>query len=182
MIYKNLDWLFKIKDSNQSSIYPNYIVGNLVGNYRSNSALAWCYGDLGITLSLFSLANIFNDVDICNEAVETIKHSLTRINEVKNTKVHSICHGTSGVAFILKQLENNYGIDTKCQALIALNETLDKAYSCNSPFPYQNIIIINNEYVHQDNTSFLEGLSGIGLVLLNFVSDVKPNWRKCLLI
>lgn len=180
MVYKNLDWLSTCKNFNDYSIYPSRIEDN----YKGSSILAWCYGDLSISLTLLSLSRKFNDNKIYYEAIKTVENCLGRINEVKNNPVHSICHGTAGVAFILRQIENTYKIDTKVATQIALQETLSKAYTSNPSFPYQNRTAKDEDggYLYEDDVSFLDGLSGIGLILLSFASDVEPDWKKCLLI
>ncbi|SIT96139.1 Lanthionine synthetase C-like protein [Epilithonimonas bovis DSM 19482] len=166
------------KDAN--SCFPNFVNNDGLKTNKS-SRLAWCYGDLGISL-LFFLAgkNLSNDFYL-----EQGKEIIKKINERKDLKQNliydaSFCHGASGVAHILNKLLYEYNIpelnplyDYWIKMTIEMMET-NKLLSYE---PQDD----NIEFV--ENYGLLNGYCGIGMVLIDYITRNKNlSWSNPLLV
>jgi hypothetical protein len=147
------------------------------------SRLAWCYGDLGISMILLEVAVILNNKIYSDIAINILNYSCIRRNLHKNFVFDSgLCHGTSGIALIFYKLfykTNNFTYLNTAKYWI--DRTLEY---CN---PSKGIDTFKIYYdakhnVWQKNLSLLEGLSGIGLTLLSFYYKENPFWSKFLLL
>ena len=143
----------------------------------SNNRLAWCYGNLGTALSLYQAGDIINNELWKNEAINAFKVASKR-RDLKEAGIDDacVCHGTAGIALIYKIIYNKTQIlEFKETSEFWLNETLKMKVEIDIFKYWSNI---DEKHVHSIN--ILEGLSGIGLTFLTFLSDIK--WADSLLI
>lgn len=167
--------------------YPQVIGENIK---KELCRLAWCYGDLGIALALFHASKALNREDWKQEAINTALKATKRTPE-NSTIVYNkefgifdagFCHGTSGVAHIF----NRFYKATKIQDFkVAADFWLQKTLQARLPngkwlFPHHNYK--TNEKDWLENNSLLEGLAGVGLVLLGFYDEnTEPAWDSMFL-
>ncbi len=164
-----------------SSYFPSTIA---LKDHRGNqSRLAWCYGDLGISLALWNASQAMQNNIWEQKAIEILLHSSKRRNLQENRVFDAgLCHGTSGNAHIYNRMYFNTGIEEfKEAAVYWYNETLKMARFEDSLSGYK--VFRAEEYGGRiEEFGFLEGIAGIGLSLLAAISDINPVWDEALLI
>lgn len=150
--------------------------------------LGWCYGDLAIAYTLLLHAKQFRNNTSMEKAYEIIGKSSSL--SLQNTGVSyfnqydifdiCLCHGTSSICYMYKKLFSlTRDPNVEKKAHFWLNITLDSLGKY-----LRNIDELTNLRHQRINTtlSFLNGLSGVGLVLLSFLNEKNTNWDKLLLL
>jgi lantibiotic modifying enzyme len=163
------------------SYFPSYSKES--GSGSSYSRLGWCYGDLGITSVLRRAAVVLKNKEWENTAIRILHHNTTRLDLPKNSILDAgICHGSSGVAHIFWNLYLN----TREQIF---RETADYWYGITLQMAKYNDGLAGfkawrtEKYGGPVNSdTLLEGISGIGLVLLSRLKTKETVWDKCLML
>lgn len=165
---KYVAYLLKHKDNKNSgiSLFPNFLSQKGVVKYQS--ALTWCSGDLGIGINLLNTSVRYNhNKNYKLAGLEILEHSLNRTSLKKSfLKSDCLCHGYFGA---YKIFSDAYKITKKEDFLKASNYWLDLGI--------KNIKINSNS-----DLTILNGLSGIGLALLDILDSKKRNWDQCLFL
>lgn len=171
----------KSDDSSDSSSFPNWVT--LDNTQSNNTRLAWCYGDLGIGISLWKAGKSLNNSVICKQALDTLKKSTLRkdINEAKIIDA-GLCHGSYGVMHIYDYM---------------YQETKDTAFKEASDYwMHQALEMSVHEQGHagyiqwkagedtgwKSETNLLEGIAGIGLSIISYLAPFETKWNECLMI
>jgi lantibiotic modifying enzyme len=167
---------FKLEKPNSINVFPNYISNSTP---IFNNRLAWCYGDLGIGFAFLRAAYAINDISLFNKSIEILTGTLGRRN-LADTLVFDacLCHGSAGNAHMYARIYY-YTRNPKFKdaALFWYEDILNKAtHKSAAGFNYYLLNDWRQYY------SFLEGISGIGLVLISGLSDNSPDWDECLLL
>jgi len=90
-----------------------------------------------------------------------------------------ICHGAAGIAHIFNRVYQKTGNETfKEAALFWIDDCLKKSCFNDGLAGYK--VWRKDGWITQ--TGLLEGIAGIGLVLLSAISDIEPDWDECLLL
>jgi len=162
------------------SLFPNWVYEN--GDATGNSRLAWCYGDLGIGITLWNASKELNDKSLKDTALIILKHASKRkIPQVTWVNDIFICHGAYGNAQIFNRI---------------YKETRDSVFKDAAEFWIQiGLSLSGYEYVNEDymewrikdvssisQVSILNGSAGIGLVILDYLTNLELNWDECLMI
>ena len=135
------------------------------------SRLAWCYGDLGVATALWYAGDIMKNEVWRRKAIDIFQYSTKRLLP-SDTYVSdaSICHGSAGIAMIFNRMYLNTGIpEFHVATNYWIKETLRLLEEKREP-------ILNSDY------SLLTGLSGIGLVLLSYISNDSQSWDELFLL
>lgn len=163
------------------SYFPSYSKESNVGNF--NSRLGWCYGDLGIAHVLWQAAVSLKNKEWEDTAIQILLHNSNRRDLQKNGIMDAgLCHGSAGVAHIFWNLYLNTHLQ-KFQETTDywLNITMQMAKYTDGSAGFK---AWNTEkfggFVKSD--SFLDGISGIGLVLLSHLQSDKTVWDECLML
>lgn len=146
------------------------------------SRLGWCYGDLGVAVSLHQAGLALHDPDIVREAIALAKKAANRRGVDENNVLDAcLCHGAAGVAHIFGRFFQASG-----DALF-----LDAArYWFNDAFKYRRpasgiggflMYEPGNEAWVSDG-GFLTGSAGIGLALISASSTMEPKWDFPMLV
>ncbi|WP_313253770.1 lanthionine synthetase LanC family protein [Empedobacter sp.] len=168
----------KLEDKKFISLFPSNYKSLIVEEIKG-SRLGWCYGDLGIAILFRKYSEVFNDKDIYELYEQILEHSLNRKSYKESLIVDvSICHGAIGISMILF----NEFILTKNPmyqdiAIYWLNKSISMLES-DLDSTFFNVLTMKNE----KPTNLLEGLSGIGLILLGFLHPEETDWNKFLLL
>ncbi len=163
------------------SVFPYSIVE---GQESSSSRLAWCYGDLGVAISLFQASRILHDDDLKDFSLGVLKKCCSR-RDLKDNKLMDagLCHGTAGIAHIYNHMYKETGdVEFKETAIYWFDQTLKFATSNNAYAGFLTYRNFNNKPTYEKSIGFLEGISGIGLALISLVSDLESAWDESLLI
>ncbi|MCB9296886.1 MAG: hypothetical protein H6559_27775 [Lewinellaceae bacterium] len=178
--YKGLRWLREQELQEAGSLFPYYVACDKTS---PPSRLGWCYGDLGIALCLLNLSISFEDDILRDEAIRIAKHSAGRKEEAERLEVNHLCHGTAGISHIFNRFYQHTGHEVFRQAaLYWLGELLRRASPADSSMPFRNIITVDYKKQTVDDFGLLEGLAGIGLMLIASLGNAEPHWDRCLLI
>lgn len=184
LVRGTLDYIYHHKNETgaRDSLYPSYIAED--GNKHSlNSRLAWCYGDLTIALMFWHAGKILHEPRWEQEGLAIMKHCLKRTDPLHNNHLDAgLCHGTAGIAHIFKKFYNITGDkEFLDRASFWMNETLKLAKFENGLAGYKSYNTLTKEpWVNE--YGLLEGIAGIGLAMISYLSDETPSWDECLLL
>jgi lantibiotic biosynthesis protein len=173
---------FQNQDNDSFALFPSRITFDSQINYQSR--LAWCYGDLGLGLSLWHVSNALQDPLLKDAAVKILKHSSKR-RDAKNSMVRDagICHGAYGIAQVFNKMHRKMkDPDFYEAAQFWMEEGLKLSFHNDGFAGYRKFRILNNEECWDNDLCMLEGVSGIGLVIIDYLSESDSTWDECLLI
>lgn len=169
---------YKGKDKKSISLFPNKI--NSKGDVSWNSRLAWCYGDLGVALSLWNYSKVMNDVTLQKEVIDIVKFSAKRRSRESTLVFDStICHGAFGNAQIFNHFYNETEIPEFLEtANFWINDGMSRVVNSKDYAGFRKWEPPNK---WAGDLSLLEGISGIGLSILSHITRDR-SWDKSLMI
>jgi lantibiotic modifying enzyme len=182
LLRKSLNFLEYVATLNKKKEYPAYIIIE-TKEQNLNNRLAWCYGYLGISIALLHAANALNDDSLKEKSIEICLQT-TAIDKLKSSQIMDagICHGSSGVAHIYNKMFFYTGrSEFKVASDYWKNETLAYSTHIDGLAGYK---AWNHDTGYYNEYGLLEGVSGIGLVLLGFLTDdiEDLSWDRSLLL
>jgi lantibiotic modifying enzyme len=172
---------FMLSQQQDNKIYISYFPSIICETIKhSSNRLAWCYGDLGIAVSLWYASCVLDNEKYHELALDVFVACCDRRNIKKELVFDAgICHGSSGIAHIFNRMYQHTGnIRLKDAAIFWINDCLRKASFDDGLAGYK--VWRTDGWITQGG--ILEGIAGIGLVLLSAVSDIEPDWDECLLL
>lgn len=150
-------------------------------NEPRKSRLAWCYGDLGIALSLWKAGKCLESKELCGEAIDIFETDAQRVELQDNYVIDGcLCHGTAGIAQIYRRMFYETG-NTVFYDISDywIGETLKMAKFPDGVAGYKFM----HETEMEVDFSLLNGVAGIGLALLSSIASEKfSNWDTSLLL
>lgn len=156
-----------------------------IGVQRSNfkSRLGWCYGDIPCLLALIEYDKC-KKKELSSKLRAIIQHIALRDDlEMYNVYDACVCHGTSGLAIILKSLFNKYHDKTLLNASAYWkSKILYMSNRTEGPAGFQKRSYANNQFIYTSEFGLLEGITGIGLSIMGLLSDKHDKWKELLLI
>lgn len=170
----------EIDKDKHGSFFPNWAIESTDSIYGSR--LAWCYGDLGISTTLYQVGQIMNRKDWMNKALDVLVYAATKRRDLQKNLVKDacICHGTAGIGQIFYRMWWSTKMpEFKDAADYWFNETLKMSKFEDGLAGYK-IWHGKDGFVNQ--TGLLEGIAGIGLALTSYAYDMDPTWDQCLLL
>lgn len=182
LIKQTTNYILGSKNKEKSTAtFPNWIVE---GNVKEDtSRLAWCYGDLGIGVSLLQAGEVLQDTHLYEEAISVLTHTTSR-RDIKEAMIMDagICHGAYGVLHIYSYLykkTKNIAFKDACDFWAEQALLFGKHEN-----GYAGYMVWRGakEKEWENEVSLLEGVAGIGLVMLSYLSPFKTTWDECLLI
>lgn len=188
MIEMSTNFILSCKNKNEDciSLFPNSKIAknsyNQENQINKNSRLAWCYGDLGIGITLLHAGKALNNHAIHKEAIKILTHSSFR-TQPDETLVNDagICHGAFGNALIFNRVFKITNSPIFYNASIFwCNEGLNMAIHKDGNAGYKKWFPERNEW--EKEISLLEGITGIGLTIINLLSESDSKWDECLML
>jgi len=165
--------------SKYNSYYPTWIDGE---NSIKNARIAWCYGDLGIGSIFLNISRQNQSESYKEHGVSLINNTLNRVNPEKEIILDAaICHGSSGLSLLYENayhLTNN--LDYLKQSDYWLNHCLNEDKYLDGACGYKSYMGVKTGW--STETGLLEGISGIGLVLLSKLNKENCHWKECLML
>ena len=154
-------------------------------NGGMHSRLAWCYGDLGNAIALWRAGTLLENKGWKQQAVETmIKAAKRKDCKQEGVRDAGFCHGSAGIAHIFNRFYWETGREEFDEARwYWIHKTLEFGNKPGGIGGYKRFAGEDTpEYVTEAN--FLEGATGIALVLLGFLAERKENiaWDACFLM
>jgi class I lanthipeptide synthase len=140
------------------------------------SRLAWCYGDVGVAMTLLSAGLHRERPDWQREGMRLIRRSAALSREAARVDDAGLCHGTAGLFHLFNRVYQATGDETVGEAARTwLRETLairlpDKEIA---GFPSWNSSLDEPWVV---DASLLTGTAGVGLSLVSAVAPIEPAW------
>jgi lantibiotic modifying enzyme len=178
----SISFILDFKNYNSISVFPKWIVLNSDSQNLNNaqSRLAWCYGDLGIAISLVNARRFFTKADLLKESTNiALKSCLRKSKEETEVVDFGLCHGCFGIAIIYKQFYSISGnSDFKIAAEFWLNEGLKTATFLDGLAGFKKF----SGSGYKNETHLLDGIAGAGLALMSFLSPKNLHWEECLMI
>lgn len=168
------------KSQSDISFFPNAIIDE--NSLKYNSRLAWCQGDLGIGMSMMHVADTLNDSAIKNTFLDILKHSTKRKKQKYTMVVDAgFCHGSYGIAQIYNSI-NCYYPDIHFEKALNfwIDDGLKKAKYQDGYAGFKQMAGPGKKLLPL--LSVLEGISGIGLATIDYLSNNKNKWDECFMI
>ncbi len=171
-----VDYIIELRKDfpyNKTYNYFPSIIDTRDNSMVASNRLAWCYGDLGSALFLNHASSFFKKQSYANIANEVgIKTTLRRSYEETYISNAYLCHGSSGVAHLYRILHEITGMpEYEKSYSYWIEETIRLSEKILS-VPVEEKLILN----------LAEGIPGIGLVLMSFLSSKKHDWGKVMLM
>lgn len=135
----------------------------------SYSRLGWCYGDLGIAISLLNISEIINDRQLNEKSLEILSYNSVHRRNLQKSAVFDacICHGASGIAQMFLSL-TKYGIKDFYDANKYWHKiTLDMGSVGSDNAIYKYFTGITDGY--KERLNILDGATGVGLYLIESI-------------
>lgn len=164
--------------THENGFYPSIIQMNDKRHYFKR--ISWCYGDLGVAIMLNRYMKYSGNTKYRDTIIEILDHYLqyTRAEDLE-VRDADFCHGAAGTAIIYLYFYQEFG-DEKYRVaanrwfniMLEMDTYADGAAGYKHYDPAGNY----NEY------GLLEGIAGIGLTIISFLSGKKLNWQTCFLM
>ncbi|KZS42658.1 hypothetical protein AWE51_04205 [Aquimarina aggregata] len=172
----------KNKDTTLTATFPNWVVKENAD--ESGSRLAWCYGDLGIGLSLLRVGKQLNDTKLYNGALSALKYS-TKRRDIDEAGVMDagLCHGAYGIMHIYHYLyKTTNEVVFKETADFWAEKSLELAIHTEGYAGYMMWRGGQKDNNWKPSVDLLEGIAGIGLSMISYLAPFDTKWDECLLI
>ena len=163
------------------SYFPSYSKKSNALNF--NSRLGWCYGDLGIAHVLWQAAVSLKNKEWEDTAIQILLHNSNRRDLQKNDIMDAgLCHGSAGVAHIFWNLYLNTRVQKFQETTdywLNITMQMEKYTEGSAGFMAWRTEKLGG-FVKSD--SLLEGIAGIGLVLLSHLNSNETGWDECFML
>lgn len=175
-------YLFKheLKGGDFKSRWPSWIQE---GQPPNESRLAWCYGDLGVSIALYQAAQSAKNKEWEKIAIEALKKTTLRKDLKENSVIDAgLCHGAAGIMHIYNRAYQYTGLKlfnemavywAKATLGMATHEDGYGGYKAWHTEKYGGWTA---------ELGFLEGITGMGLSFISMISDIEPAWDRTLYI
>lgn len=180
-----VEWIKSIQLSaiDDCKMFPTHYFSKS-DNHIYYNRIGWCYGDIGVAYSIYKAGLTIQCLNTKNYGLQLCE----QIAEFKNTNLKyatdaSFSQGTSGVAHIFNRLYKETESSKFDEARYYwLNETLKMSKHKDGLAGYKSWV--DEKTGFESNYGLFDGISGIGLVLLGFLTDDVEdlNWDRCLLL
>lgn len=163
------------------STFPTVIAD---GHSPKRPRLAWCYGDLGVASALMMAGQALDEPSWREQAISTAKRAALTSRDDSGVIDACLCHGAAGIAHLFSRFYNATGEDLFGQATAFWTRTT-LAY-CTPGHGAAGFVSYNIDETGRNqwatDPGFLNGVSGIALVLHGLVSTQEPDWDELLLV
>lgn len=168
------------KDKEGASLFPSWIVDS--EESYVNSRLAWCYGDLGVGISILHAAKVLQNKAYKELALEVLKHTTKRTDADEARIVDAgLCHGSYGLVMIYQYIYQQTQDEVfKNAADLWMTHSLSIDTHKEGYAGYMVWRGGENEWLNE--ASMLEGIAGIGLAIISYLNPDMTIWNECLLI
>ena len=147
---------------------------------KPGSRLAWCYGDLCLANMLIHCGNALQRNDWKNKGLDVAIKTTHRSFESAGCMDAPFCHGTTGLVHQFHHFYKLTGNEVFKYAVENwLSLTLEKYYKHGEGaggYFSRGMNEETNLFEYTPKYGLLEGSSGIALVWLSYLYDIKPDW------
>jgi lantibiotic modifying enzyme len=171
-------WLMAQRlDSTSPSAFPDSVRD---GATPAAARAAWCSGDPGVALTLFTAARAVGDPTLQREALRIARRAARRPTVGCGVVDAGLCHGAAGLAHIYNRFWQASGEPIFAEAA---RRWIDDALAWQQPGVGVAgfAAFSDSKLLGEADRSLLTGVEGIGLALAAAVSDVEPAWDRALM-
>lgn len=171
----------RFPDPGAGSHFPTAVDATGAPTCRDASRLGWCYGDLGVAVSLLQAGTAMGDRTCIDDAAALLHHATLR-RSAEDGYVHdaALCHGSMGIA----QIYRRASFVTGDAALLACADrwiehglSLARWTDGSAGFKYA----MRDRYV--PSCTLLQGVAGIGLALISAMGpESESAWDRSLVL
>ena len=185
LIEEACTWLLekeRNKDNSELSFPSIYPRSGL--NKKNSTRLAWCHGDLGISLSLIKAGKVLGNNFFLNQGIRIATKGSKLLLHTSGIRCKqdkfdcSLCHGVFGAFLIYHKLYEEFKIPEFRNSLNYWLSIITKQSSNLLNAPYCGIANINKEndtLIESQETGLLFGVTGSTLALLTYLADISDN-------
>jgi hypothetical protein len=174
-----VDYLRAVADPTVGNRYATWLTSK---RQDSTSRVAWCYGDLGVSMAIMAAATAAGRDDWRADAL-TLAHGMAaRSFESSQVIDTGLCHGAAGVAHLFNRLfqatgdaELGRAADTWYARVLAMRRPDDPIAGFPRGMP------VDRKMTWDPGADLLTGASGVALALHAAISPVEPSWDQLLL-
>ena len=180
-------WLLAQRAPAGASVFPCFS-DPVEGPLSEESRLAWCYGDLGISVAVLMAARALRRDDWGSAAVELAVTAARRTNESSGVVDDMFCHGAAGNAHLFNRLYQSTRHPELAEAALTwYRRVLDDFDPSLGQSGYRCWIRDQPDhddtgYVYTETYGLTVGVTGIALVLLAGIGSVEPCWDRALAV
>ncbi|MDP1972915.1 MAG: lanthionine synthetase C family protein, partial [Sediminibacterium sp.] len=148
---------------------------------EKRTRLAWCYGDLGVSIVLYQAASLFQEKKWMDLALHVLLDSTKRRTHDQTMIVDgSLCHGTAGAAHIYNKMWHyTQNAVFKDASDYWIQKTLELSVYSDGIGGYKKFSGYTKSY--ENDPGLLEGTAGIGLALLSYLTG-DFSWDYTLML
>lgn len=153
------------------------------GNEPEPTRLAWCYGDPGVAVALVAASDALQDRGILEHAVDVAIEAGKRTGDDTGVADASICHGSAGLAHIFNRLYQATGQVALLEAAVYWSARTIEMREPGAGFAGYRYWLPpwTPTPSYGAAPGFLEGATGIALVLLAAAGDLEPAWDRAIM-
>lgn len=159
-----------LRDVQSDEGFPTYVHLDGTGG-ATPSRVAWCYGDLAVSVAIARAGLALEESDLVDWAVELAFRAAGREPGEASVVDACLCHGASGVAHVLLRL----GKLSNCAELVSDSTR----WLCRAMSLFKETDAASS---NQELDEILMGQAGLGLALLAARTEQSPDWDRLLLL
>ncbi len=186
------EWLLRKKIDDNRFSFHSYTSPDLEEGANGSSRLAWCNGDLGVSIALLSASKTINSDLLFKEAINIAIKTCNR--DLKDSGIFqnngfvdpNFCHGISGIAHIYGRLFKITGVDIfRDRHKYWLQELMNHRVEGFGIAGFVSDIWMSFDPIKGkavkkwgSSPSLVTGTAGVGLVLLSALNKNATSWDK----
>lgn len=183
LLKKSVTYLLSLENSmdEEKCTFPDWEYLN--GVLQQSGRLAWCYGDIGIAWSVWKAGKALSDDQLTQKGLDVLISTAFR-RDPEDTKVVDVgfCHGAAGLMHMYSHLYQQTSLDCFQEAAdYWAVQTLEMAIHPNGYAGYMQKRG-DTEEPWRAELSMLEGVAGIGLSIISYLSPALSRWNEAFLI
>lgn len=183
LLERAVDWILsKRLPEGMVSRFPYRYSPSEENSKLVSARLAWCYGDIGVSVVLLAAARATKNPAWEHEAREIGRFAASRRIEDAEVFDAGLCHGMAGIAHLFNRLFQATGeVVFERAALEWFSRTLSFRRVGQGIGGFLTLLPGEDKESWQTDPGFLMGAAGIGLALLAAATPVPPLWDRLLL-
>ncbi|MEV6978833.1 lanthionine synthetase C family protein [Kitasatospora sp. NPDC093806] len=149
--------------------------GLRVGRPEQTTRAAWCYGSPGIARALWLAGRALGDDGLCGTAVQAMEAVYRRPVPERHIDSPTFCHGVAGLLQVTLRFADDTGLPVFTEAAADLTE---QVLAHVDPARPMGIAALEPGANPVDQPGFLDGATGVALVLLAAATRQEPVWDR----
>jgi len=148
---------------------------------ESTTRVAWCYGDLGVSVAMMAAATATGRADLRAHALDLAHGMAARAVESSDVIDVGLCHGAAGVAHLFNRLSQATG---DAELTRAADAWFARTMELRRPEPvggWPRGVPSDGALRWEPAVDLLTGATGVALALHAAISPIEPGWDQLLL-